>query len=202
MGVSPSFRTPPPRCISGTRCPLTMVVPFRLLANGFTCAMSFAYSGAAKLTATISRKSTSAAMAMRFRHRRRPASAHGLCPLISGDRSSGDCAGGSADSVRAIAIWLTQPLLIDQDVPLRVPLVSVDPRRQEVDLLGVVQVDPWCLVGHVVIDLRPDVVGGGRVGHSEVLRLGHLGLDGLIAERSDVRAGVAAGVDAAAAEQH
>ena len=103
IGVSPSFRMPPPRCISGTLCPLTIVVPFRLFANGFTFATSFAYSGAAKLTTMISRNRTSAAMAILFRQRRRPASAHGLRPLTSGDRS-GICAGGSADSVRAIAI--------------------------------------------------------------------------------------------------
>ncbi len=80
-----------------------MVVPLRLFANAFTFAMSCAYSGAAKLTAMMSRKSTSAAIAMRLRHSRRPASAHGLRPLISGSRS-GAWPGGSADSVSAIAI--------------------------------------------------------------------------------------------------
>src|SRR6266705_946106 len=206
---------PPPRCSSGTRCPLTMVVPLRLLTKGFTLATSCAYSGAAKLTPMISRNSTTAAMAIRLRHSRRPASAHGLRPLISGRRSSGTCAGGSADSVSAIAIgshlggrrwqsrrWLLlQPLLVDQDVPLGIPLIPLNALGQEVDLLRVVQVDPRRLVGHRVIDLGPDVVGGRGVGDPEVLGLGHLRLDGLVAERGYVRARVAARVDAAAAEQ-
>ena len=48
--------------------------------------MWWAYSGAARLTATISRNSTSAAIAMRLRRSRRPASAHGLRPAIAGRR--------------------------------------------------------------------------------------------------------------------
>src|SRR5258708_25354722 len=146
-----------------------MVVALRLWTKGLTFAMSLAYSGAAKLTATISRNKTSAAIAILFRHSRRPASAHGLRPLISARNSSGTCAGGPADSVSAIAIsgrlsgrrqrrCLLQPLLVDQDVPLRIPLVPLDALGQEVDLLGVVQVDPRRLVGHGVIDLRPECV--------------------------------------------
>src|SRR6185437_13664705 len=50
---------------------------------------------------------------------------------------------------------LLDPELVDQDVPLRVPLVVPDPLRQEVDLLRVVEVDPRSLIGHVVVNLRP-----------------------------------------------
>ena len=87
MGVSPSFRAPPPCSISGTRLPWTIVVPFRLLANGFVCAMWLAYTGASRDTTTISRNSTSAAMAMRLCQSRRPASSHGLRPAIAGRNS-------------------------------------------------------------------------------------------------------------------
>ncbi len=66
--------------------------------------MSCAYSGAPKLTPMISRNRPSAATAIRFRHSRRQANAQGLRPLISGSSSEGSCAGGSADSVSAIAI--------------------------------------------------------------------------------------------------
>ena len=37
---------------------------------------------------------------------------------------------------------LGEPELVNEDVPLRVPLVAVHVLGQEVDLLGVVQVDP------------------------------------------------------------
>src|SRR5215471_9620311 len=145
MGVSPSRRTPPPCCISGTRFPWTIVVPFRLLTNGFVWAIWLANSGASRDTTTISRNSTSAAIAMRLCQSRRPASSHGL--------------------TIAAATGLLQPQLVEQDVPLRVELIAVDAAGQEIDQLGVVQGDPGRLVGDRVVDLRPHVVGRCRVGH-------------------------------------
>ena len=42
IGVSPSFRTPPPCSMSGTSLPFTIVVPFTLFSNGLVWAMWFA----------------------------------------------------------------------------------------------------------------------------------------------------------------
>src|SRR5436309_1349749 len=179
--------------------------------------------GAPKLTTTISRKSASPAIATRLRTSRRPASAHGLRPATSGPPGE---AGSTCSRAATSAMYqspyqpgagrfrgtspppgsdstgLLDPELVDQDVPLRVPLVVPDPLRQEVDLLGVVEVDPRSLIGHLVVNLRPDLVRGVGVGDAGLLRLIHLGLDRLVAEGRDVRAGVAVRVDGAAAEEH
>src|SRR6185437_7787496 len=52
---------------------------------------------------------------------------------------------------------LLQPQAVNQDVPLRIPLVAVDVLGQEVDLLRVVHVDPGSLRGVRVVDLRQHV---------------------------------------------
>ncbi len=65
-----------------------IVVPFRFGTSGFTCATSLAYSGAARLSTTISRNSPSPASAMRLRRSRRAARAHGLRPAIAGRKSA------------------------------------------------------------------------------------------------------------------
>src|SRR5690242_8162000 len=98
--------------------------------------------------------------------------------------------------------WLLDPELVDKDVPLGVPLVITDPLSQEVNLLRVVEVNPWGLVSDLMVNLSPQVVGSGQVGQLHVRGLRHLLLDVLVAELGDVGAGVTAGVDAAAAEQN
>src|SRR6185437_12097642 len=97
---------------------------------------------------------------------------------------------------------LLQPQAVNQDVPLRIPLVAVDVLGQEVDLLRVVHVDPGSLRGVRVVDLRPDRGRPGRVAGLHGLGLGDLAVDQLVAERGDVRAGVAVGMDGPAAQQH
>src|SRR5881275_2101747 len=145
----------------------------------------------------IRRNMTSPPMAMRLRTSRRPASAHGLRPATSGPpgEAGSTCsraatsamyhspyqpgAGGSAEPPAPGFEFdrLLDPELVDQDVPLRVPLVVPDPLRQEVDLLRVVEVDPRGLIGHLVVNLRPDLVRCVGVGDAGLLRLIHLGLD-------------------------
>src|ERR1022692_304028 len=97
---------------------------------------------------------------------------------------------------------LTLPQPVDEDVPNRSPLVTVDAARQHVDLLRIEHVDPGRSVGVLVVDLGPQPGGLGWVGGLVRLGLVDLRLDVLLAERGDVRAGVAVRVDGAAAEQH
>src|SRR5580700_379359 len=136
-----------------------MVVPFRLGLSGLAMwATSCAYSGAARLSSTISTNSPSAAIAMRFLRSCRHASAHGLRPATAGRNSVvSSCSARAAinGSPPRRAPLLRQPELVDQDVPLRIPHVAVHVGRQEVDLLGVVQIDPRRLVGELVVDGRP-----------------------------------------------
>src|SRR5712692_10782646 len=188
IGVSPRWSTPPPCWSSGTRFPFTIVVPVTLAPNGSTCAISWAYNGAAKLTATTSRNSTSPAIATRSRRSRRQARAHGLRPVISEGRSGASSSGARAASPNAIAIsGLLEPLLVDQDVPLGIPLVPLHALGEDVDLLRVVHVHPGRLVGDLMVDLRPQVVGGGRVRAAHGFRPGHLRLDRRVTELGDVR---------------
>src|SRR5580692_6352652 len=197
--------------MTGTTRPPTMVVPLRFGTSGLpTCATSCAYSGAARHTTTIRRNRTRAAIAMRLDRSRRQASAHGL-RLATAGRNAVDvvCSAtaampcsprgpGRRPGPRGL---LREPQLVDQDVPLRVPLVPIHVLGQEVDLLRVVQVDPGRLLGVLVVHLRPQGGCLRRVGGLDGLSLVDLRLDGRVAERGDVRAGVAVLVDGAAAEQ-
>src|SRR5689334_25405087 len=182
--------------MTATTFPFTTVWPFRLGGNGFTCATYLAYSGAARDSTTISRNRASAASAMRLRRSRRPASAHGFRPTTA------EVDSGPTSACSSRVAMLREPEPVDEDVPLRVPQVTVNVAGQEVDLLRVVHVDPGRRVGLGVVDLRPERGRPGRVGGRHRLGLVDLGLDGLVAECGDVRAGVAVRVDGPAAEQH
>src|SRR5215472_13390557 len=165
MGVSPRCRVPPPCCITGTTLPPTTVWPFRLGGNGFTCATSCAYSGAARHITTISRNRPSAASAMWLRRSRLAASAHGLrpttpdcCPAPASTCSS-SVAMSLLQQVPAYlgptARGLREPEPVKEDVPLRVEHVTADVAGQEVDQLRVVQSDPGRRVGVRLVHLGP-----------------------------------------------
>src|SRR6476660_7907508 len=138
--------------------------------------------GAAKLMITISMKSSNPASATLLRMSRRPASAHGLRRATWSDEPPGSnpvCGSSTVSAIHAhrtavgagpqfaapprSPVRLLPPHLVDADVPLGIPLVPLYPLREEVDLLRVVEVDPRSLVGHLVVDLGPDVVRRGRV---------------------------------------
>src|SRR5215831_4165881 len=121
------------------------------------------------------RNTPSAASATRLRRSLRHASAHGLRPATAGrNPMTVVCSATAATKwspFRAAAPLRGQPHLVDQDVPLRVPLVAVHTLREDVDLLRVVEVHPGSLLGVHVVDLRPYRGGLAWVG-----RLGGLSL--------------------------
>src|SRR6476646_1974379 len=108
-----------------------------------------------KLITTTTTNITAPAIAIRLRTSLRPASAHGLRPATSGPPGAAGsmCSRAATSAIQrhltnpgraapaeppAPDVGFTQlldPELVDQDVPLRIPLVVPDALRQEVDLL-------------------------------------------------------------------
>ena len=150
----------------------------------------------------------SAARAMRLRRSRRPASAHGLRPTISGRRSAGRprparAARPSASSESAAADGLLRA------TAGRSGCTTAGSTRSR----GRAWTGSRSASGCTCRPRAPRRCPRGRsasralaapVGSVASMRLGlvDLRLDGLVAERGDVRAGVAVRVDGAAAEQH
>src|SRR3954466_7009230 len=211
IGVSPSFSGPPPCCSTSTSLPSTTVVPLRLFANGSVCAMCSAYSGAAKLTTTISANRASAPSATLLRRRRRPARRQGLLPAMSravspGARTTAPAGSGSeAKSAMTGRRLARRPSLHgrlgEEEVPLRAELEALHPRGREVEHLRVHERHPRRLVRRRLVDGRPLLVRGVLVLDPGRGRLVHLPLDALVAELRDVRARVRVGVERVAAEE-
>src|SRR3954449_1603250 len=199
---------PPPCCSTSTRLPSTTVVPLRLFANGSTCAMCLAYSGAASAANTMRTNSASAESAIRLRARRRPARRQGLFPATSRALSPGarrtSPAGSGSYANSALARGrraLCDRGLVEQQEPLRAEREVLEPLRHEVELLGVEHGHPRCGVGDVLVHLLPDRVALRRVRDRRRRRVRHLALDRLVTELRDVRARVRVRVERAAPEQ-
>src|SRR5215510_8082019 len=112
----------------------------------------------------MSRKRTRPAMATRFRHRRRAAMRHGLCPATASARSPGPSdTSGSGSYANSATARSCQPAglvpvrvpptflpcdgrLVKQEVPLRAELVTGHPLGYEVEVLRVEHRHPDGLV--------------------------------------------------------
>src|ERR687885_1135227 len=199
---------PPPCWTTSTRLPSMTVVPLRLFANGLTCAMCLAYSGAASETATMRTNRASAASAIRLRARRRPARRQGLFPATSralspGARRTSPAGSGSYanSAIRRGRRALCDRGLVEQQEPLRAEREVLEPLRHEVELLGVEHRDPRRGVRDALVDLLPDRVALVRVLDRGLRRLRHLVLDRLVAKLGDVRARVRVRMERVAPEQ-
>src|SRR5213080_376731 len=128
-------------------------------------------------------KRTSAASATRFLSSLRPARRQGLFPANSLALSPGarPTSGSGSKANSAVRFLLLHGCLVEHEVPLRAPRESLDASRDEVDQVRVEHRDPGCLIGHSLVDLRPDVIRLRDVLRSNRCRIVHMVLNPLVA---------------------